>query len=64
MTRYYPLVVQLHPTPESRSRQHEVLIEIYRQGRIGEALKTFKKLNLETINYLIDHIAKKQIGAR
>jgi DNA-binding GntR family transcriptional regulator len=39
MTRYYPLLIQLHSTSESRSRQHEVLIEIYRKGQIGEAVE-------------------------
>jgi DNA-binding GntR family transcriptional regulator len=56
MTRYYPLVIQLHPTPESRSRQHEALIEIYRKGQIAEALKTFKKLYLETIDHVVGHL--------
>ena len=36
MTRYYPLLlVELYPTPESGPRQHEALIEIYREGQIA-----------------------------
>jgi DNA-binding GntR family transcriptional regulator len=41
MTRYYPLLLELYPTPESRPRQHEALIEIYRKGQIAEALRAF-----------------------
>ena len=33
MTRYDPLLLkELYPTPESRPRQHEALIEFYRKG--------------------------------
>ena len=42
MTRYYPLLLQLYPTPESRPRQHEVLIEIYRKGKTDEAFRAFR----------------------
>jgi hypothetical protein len=47
MTRYYPLMLELYPTPESRPRQ-EVLIELYREGEIAEALWAFKKIYLES----------------
>src|SRR6516225_9234637 len=44
MTRYYPLVLELYPTHESRPRQHEALIENYRKGKIAEAFQAFKKI--------------------
>jgi DNA-binding GntR family transcriptional regulator len=56
MTRYYPLLLQLYPTPESRPRQHEVLIEIYRNGKIDEAFRAFKKIYLEMVDHLVDHL--------
>jgi DNA-binding GntR family transcriptional regulator len=57
MTRYYPLLlVELYPTPESRPRQHEVLIEIYRKGQIAEALRAFKKIYLEMVDDIVDHL--------
>jgi hypothetical protein len=56
MTRYYPLLLQLYPTPESRPRQHEVLIEIYRKGKIAEALRAFKKIYLEMVDHVVDHL--------
>jgi hypothetical protein len=55
MTRYYPLLLQLYPTPESRPRQHEALIEIYRKGKIAEALRAFKKIYLEMVDHVVGH---------
>ena len=43
MTRYEPVYLKVFPTPETRPRQREVLIEIYRKGEITEALGAFKK---------------------
>jgi DNA-binding GntR family transcriptional regulator len=56
MTRYYPLLLQLYPTPESRPRQHEVLNEIYRKGKIDEALRAFKKIYLEMVDDIVAHL--------
>jgi DNA-binding GntR family transcriptional regulator len=57
MTRYYPLwVKELYPTPESRPRQHEALIEWYRKGQLAEALRAFKKIYLETVDRIVDHL--------
>ena len=53
MTRYYPLLLELYPTPESRPRQHEALIEIYRKGEIAEALRAFKKIYLEMVDDMV-----------
>jgi DNA-binding GntR family transcriptional regulator len=41
MTRYYPLFQKLFPAPESRPRQREVLIELYRNGKTPEAVGAF-----------------------
>ena len=57
MARYYPLLlVELYPTPESRPRQHETLIEIYRKGQIAEALRAFKKIYLEMVDDIVAHL--------
>jgi len=52
-TRYEPLLVELFP-PESRPRQREILIELYRKGKITEAFRAFKKTYLEVIDQIID----------
>ena len=57
MARSYPLLlVELYPTPESRPRQHEALIEIYRKGQIAEALRAFKKIYLEMVDDIVAHL--------
>ena len=57
MTRYYPLLLrELYPTPESRPHQHEALIEFYRKGDIAEALRAFKKIYLEIVDRVVDHL--------
>jgi DNA-binding GntR family transcriptional regulator len=56
MTRYYPLLLRLYPTPESRPRQHEALIEQYRKGKIEEAFRTFKKIYLKIVADAVDHL--------
>ena len=56
MTRYYPLLLELYPTPESRPRQHEALIENYRKGKIAEAIQAFKKIYLKLVGRLLDYL--------
>jgi DNA-binding GntR family transcriptional regulator len=56
MTRYYPPLLELYPTPETRPRQHEALIEIYRKGKIAEAFQAFKSIYLKMVDGLIDHL--------
>ena len=57
MTRYYPLLVkELYPTPETRPRQHEALIEWYRKGQFAEALRAFKKIYLEMVDSVVDYL--------
>jgi len=57
MTRYYPLLIkELYPTPESRPRQHETLIELYRKGQLAEALRAFKKIYLEIVDRIVHHL--------
>ena len=41
---FQPLL-ELYPTPETRPRQHEALIEIYRKGKIAEAFQAFNGPN-------------------
>ena len=54
-TRYEPLLLELFP-PETRPRQREVLIEIYRKGKIAEAFRAFKKIYLEIVDEVVDHL--------
>jgi DNA-binding GntR family transcriptional regulator len=57
MTRYYPLLVkELYPTPDCRPRQHEALLEWYRKGQFAEALRAFKKIYLEIVDCIVDHL--------
>jgi len=56
MTRYFGLLLKLFPTPASRPRQQEVLIEIYRQGKIGEAVRAFRKIYLGVVDQAIDYL--------
>jgi hypothetical protein len=56
MTRYAPLYLKVFPTPEARPRQPEKLIELYRKGQIAEAFRAFKKVYLEVVDQLIDHL--------
>jgi hypothetical protein len=41
---------------ETRPRQPEALIEIYRKGKIVEAFRAFKKNYLKVVDGLIDHL--------
>ena len=50
------LLLELCPTPESRPRQREGLIELYRKGKIAEALRAFKKIYLKIVDDVRDHI--------
>jgi DNA-binding GntR family transcriptional regulator len=55
-TRYNPLLLKVFPNPATRPRQRETLIELYRKGKIDEALRSFKKIYLEGIHQVIDHL--------
>ena len=56
MTRYNPLLLKLFPDPATRPRQRELLIEFYRKGKVDEALRAFKKIYLEVVHQIIDHL--------
>ena len=56
LTRYNPLVLKLFPDPVKRPRQQEVLIEFLRKGEVDEAVRAFKKLYLEVVHRIIDHL--------
>src|SRR5215469_14841069 len=60
MTRYYPLLLQLYPTTESRPRQLEVLIDICRKGKVLDALTAFKKIYLQMVDHVVDHLEPQQ----
>jgi DNA-binding GntR family transcriptional regulator len=63
LTRYVPLLMKLFPTPESRPRQREVLIEIFRKGKTIEAFRAFRKIYLEVIDQIIDHLKSQELGS-
>src|SRR5215468_10929292 len=56
LTRYNPLVLKLFPDPTNRPRQREVFIEFLREGEVDEAVRAFKKLYLEVVHRIIDHL--------
>ena len=55
-TRYDPLYLKVFPAVEKRPRQWEVLIQIYRKGKIAEAYRAFRKIYLEVVDQLIDQL--------
>ena len=57
-TRYNPLFLKVLPDPATKPRQREALIELYRKGKIDEALRAFKKTYLEVIRRMIDHLQR------
>ena len=56
MTRYNPLFLKLFPDQATRPRQPEVLIEFLREDKVDEAVRAFKKLYLEVVHRIIDHL--------
>jgi DNA-binding GntR family transcriptional regulator len=61
-TRYNPLLLKLFPDPATRPRQREVLIELYRKGKVDEALRTFKKIYLDVIHQAIDSLRSQAVA--
>jgi DNA-binding GntR family transcriptional regulator len=62
MVRYDPLYLKVFPIPETRPRQRETLIELYRKGKVGEAFRAFKKIYLEVVDQLIDHLKNEEVN--
>src|SRR6516164_470948 len=60
LTRYNPLVLKLFPDPAIRPRQREVLIEFLRKGEVDEAVRAFKKIYLEVVHRIMDHLETDQ----
>jgi DNA-binding GntR family transcriptional regulator len=56
LTRYNSLVLKLFPDPATRPRQREVLIEFLREGEVDGAVRAFKKLYLEVVHRIIEHL--------
>jgi DNA-binding GntR family transcriptional regulator len=56
MTRYNSLFLKLFPDPATRPRQREVLIEFLRKGEVDEAVRAFKKIYLEVVHQIVDHL--------
>jgi DNA-binding GntR family transcriptional regulator len=60
-TRYAPLILKLFPA-ETRPRQHELLIEIYREGKIAEAFRAYREIFLEMVNVSVHYIQDQEAG--
>jgi DNA-binding GntR family transcriptional regulator len=60
LTRYNSLVLKLFPDPATRPRQREALIEFLRKGEVDEAIRAFKKLYLEVVHRIIDHLESEE----
>jgi DNA-binding GntR family transcriptional regulator len=60
--RYVPLVLKLFPDPATRPRQREMLIEFYRKGKVEEAFRAFKKIYLEVVHRIIDHLETGEVA--
>jgi len=56
LARYYPLFLKVFPDPANRPRQREALIEFLRKGEVDEAVRAFKKLYLEVVHQITDHL--------
>jgi hypothetical protein len=46
----------------NQTAQREVLIEIYRKGKVAEAFRAFKETYLEISDRLIDHLKSEEAG--
>jgi DNA-binding GntR family transcriptional regulator len=64
MTRYNPLFLKLFPDPATRPRQREVLIEFLREGKVDDAVRAFKKIYLEVVHQMIEHLETGELPAR
>ena len=62
LTRYNPLVLKLFQDSATRPRQREVFIEFLRKGEVDEAVRAFKKLYLEVVHRIIDHLETAETG--
>ncbi len=60
MTRYNPLFLKLFPDPAKRPRQREVLIEFLREGKVDDAVRAFKKIYLEVVHQMIEHLESEE----
>jgi DNA-binding GntR family transcriptional regulator len=60
MTRYNPLFLKLFPDSTTRPRQREVLIEFLRKGEVDEAVRAFKKIYLEVVHQMIEHLESEE----
>jgi DNA-binding GntR family transcriptional regulator len=56
LARYYPLFLKVFSDPANRPRQREALIEFLRKGEVDEAVRAFKKLYLEVVHRIIEHL--------
>jgi DNA-binding GntR family transcriptional regulator len=62
LTRYNPLVLQLFPDSATRPRQREVLIQFLREGKVDEAVRAFKKVYLEIVHQMIEHLEAEEFA--
>jgi DNA-binding GntR family transcriptional regulator len=60
MARYDPLYLKVFPTPETRPLHREALIVLYRRGKLTEAFWVFKKIYLQVVDQLADHLKSQE----
>jgi hypothetical protein len=56
------MVLKLFPDPATRPRQREALTEFLQKGEVDEAVQAFKKLYLEVVHQIIDHLRIEDVG--
>jgi len=57
-TRYEPLLLRLFP-----QETKEGLIQMYRKGKVAEAFRLFKKIYVEMVDQLVDHLKREEADA-
>jgi DNA-binding GntR family transcriptional regulator len=55
-TRYNPVVLKILPDMAARPRLREMLIELFRKGKVDEAVREFKKTYLNLTHQVIDYL--------
>src|SRR5262249_47694881 len=60
LTRYNPLVLKLFTDSATRPRQRDVLIEFRAIGEVDEADRALKKIYLEVLHRIMDHLETDQ----
>jgi DNA-binding GntR family transcriptional regulator len=63
-TRYNPVLLKLLPAPAARPRLREILIELFRKGKVDEALRAFKKFYSDLTHQVDDYLRAQDSAER